>query len=36
MLLAVAGPGWRIDDLPPNVAVPTTLAEAVELLRSAV
>jgi MerR family transcriptional regulator, light-induced transcriptional regulator len=36
MLLAVAGPGWRIDDVPPNVAVPKTLAEAVELLRSAV
>jgi DNA-binding transcriptional MerR regulator len=36
MLLAVAGPGWRIDDLPPAVAAPRTLAEAVELLRSAV
>jgi DNA-binding transcriptional MerR regulator len=36
MLLAAAGPGWRIDDLPPAVAAPRTLAEAVELLRSAV
>ena len=36
MLLAAAGPGWRIDDLPPAVAAPRSLAEAVELLRSAV
>jgi MerR family transcriptional regulator, light-induced transcriptional regulator len=36
MLLAVAGPGWRIDDLPPGIATPRTLAEAVELLRGAV
>jgi MerR family transcriptional regulator, light-induced transcriptional regulator len=36
MLMAVAGPGWRIDDLPPAIAAPRTLAEAVELLRAAV
>jgi DNA-binding transcriptional MerR regulator len=36
MLLAVAGPGWRADDVPPGVATPQTLAEAVELLRAAV
>jgi MerR family transcriptional regulator, light-induced transcriptional regulator len=36
MLLAAAGPGWRIDDLPPGVAVPKALAEAVQLLRAAV
>jgi DNA-binding transcriptional MerR regulator len=36
MLLAAAGPGWRIDDLPPGIAVPKTLAEAVQLLRAAV
>jgi DNA-binding transcriptional MerR regulator len=36
MLLAVAGPGWRIDDLPPGLATPTSLTEAVELLAAAV
>ena len=36
MLLAVAGPGWCIDDLPPGIAVPRTLTEAVELLGAAV
>jgi hypothetical protein len=36
MLLAVAGPGWRLDALPPGIAAPRTLTEAVELLRAAV
>jgi transposase-like protein len=35
-LMAVAGPGWRIDALPPGIAAPRTLTEAVELLRAAV
>jgi hypothetical protein len=34
-LVAVAGPGWAPDTLPPGVAVPTSLAEAVELLAAA-
>ena len=36
MLLAAAGPGWRLHELPPGVATPRTLGEAVELLRAAV
>jgi hypothetical protein len=36
MLLAAAGPGWALDALPPGIAVPQTMAEAVDLLRSAV
>jgi DNA-binding transcriptional MerR regulator len=36
MLLAVARPRWANDDLPASVAVPQTLADAVQLLRAAV
>jgi hypothetical protein len=36
MLLAAAGPGWQVDGLPPGVAAPQTLSEAVELLQAAV
>jgi hypothetical protein len=36
LLMAVAGPGWRIDALPPGIAAPRTLTEAVDLLRGAV
>jgi transposase-like protein len=36
LLLAAAGPGWQPDTLPPGVATPQTLREAVELLRAAV
>ena len=36
LLLAAAGPGWQLETLPPGVATPQTLREAVELLRSAV
>ena len=36
MLLAAAGPGWRLEALPPGVATPRTMREAVELLRAAV
>jgi len=32
MLIAAAGPGWNIEALPPGVATPRTLGEAVELL----
>lgn len=36
LLLAAAGPGWHLEALPPGVATPQTLREAVELLRAAV
>jgi hypothetical protein len=36
MLLAAAGPGWKLDEMPPGVATPRTLGEAVDLLRAAV
>lgn len=36
LLLAAAGPGWDVANLPPGVATPHTLREAVELLRAAV
>jgi DNA-binding transcriptional MerR regulator len=36
LLLAAAGPGWDLATLPPGVATPRTLREAVELLRAAV
>jgi MerR family transcriptional regulator, light-induced transcriptional regulator len=35
MLLAAAGPGWSGLELPPGVLVPRSLAEAVDLMRSA-
>lgn len=36
MVLAAAGPGWKIDQLPDSVTVPRTLGEAVQILRQAV
>jgi MerR family transcriptional regulator, light-induced transcriptional regulator len=36
LLLAAAGPGWDRATLPPGVATPQTLGEAVDLLRAAV
>jgi MerR family transcriptional regulator, light-induced transcriptional regulator len=36
MVLAAAGPGWDAASLPPTVLAPGSLAEAVELIRSAV
>jgi len=34
-VVAAAGPGWDRDDLPPGVAVPTSLSEAVDLFSAA-
>jgi DNA-binding transcriptional MerR regulator len=36
LLLAAAGPGWDLATLPPGVATPRSLREAVDLLRAAV
>jgi DNA-binding transcriptional MerR regulator len=36
LVLAAAGPGWQPDALPASIAVPRTLGEAVDLMRSAV
>jgi MerR family transcriptional regulator, light-induced transcriptional regulator len=36
LVLAVAGPGWEVESLPAGVVVPRTLAEAIDLMRSAI
>jgi hypothetical protein len=35
LVVAAAGPGWRTEDLPSGVAIPTTLADALALVAAA-